>query len=73
MNTVSTIQALAQTGKWLEEMALKIRGCLDLVKAEENSLLAFLSVLCRVLHEDVAGDSVSFLVMKGFYPKSPET
>lgn len=47
MNTVSHIQALAQTGKWLEEMALKIREGLDPVKAEDAARLP--SSLCSVM------------------------
>ncbi|KAH0510280.1 Maturin [Microtus ochrogaster] len=59
MNAVSHIQALAQTGKWLEEMALKIREGLDLVKAEDTAHVpSSLSELCDVLPEDIAGDSM---------------
>lgn len=47
MNAVSHIQALAQTGKWLEEMALKIREGLDLVKAEDTACLP--SSLCSAM------------------------
>ena len=59
MNAVSHIQALAQTGKWLEEMALKIREGLDLVKAEDTAHVpSSLPVLCDVLPEDISGDSM---------------
>lgn len=70
MNTVSNIQALVQTGKRVEETALKrvpdlvmsdVAACLP---SSLSSVWSFMGILQVLL--------CTFPLMKGLYPKSPE-